>query len=904
MSDALRRDAESYAEAHDVPLDEAIRRLKQQDPVGELNAVLQEQETGVFGGLWIQHEPEHKVIVLVTGDAADRERIRHRYVQGGPLEETVEIREAQATLAELETAQAETLRILEEIGSRADTGVDVRENCVSLYVADSDALLEEIDAAGLALPDHVCIESTGPYAETPPLDPPPGVVFPRQHPPEGLRVEMTALLIGELRENDGCLRIGEEGHGHLIIWPYDHTVTAEDGMLQILDGSGVLVARVGDVVRVGGGETRSPGSATPTEIPARCTGPYWIAGSQIESVNLQELPDHPDIAPLLRALRTQGYAPEEPEESQAAFLQPEPGIVYRLDEHSWLHLHLFPDEQVAQVRADSIPHEMSNSIVDWVAPPHFYRCGRVIALYLGADETLQEMLAQRCYLIAGPQPDTLTSTPTLTADPTKSPIPLASPTASPSEVLEITPSPPSTDTVLLAREDGALVLKPLSGEPERVLLDPGRYPVFDAFLIPIGWPVRLSPDGEWLLVPTPKEGTWLVALDGETRRQVAPELLAATWVPDSRHIVFRGELGPETRERDYEIYVQDVVGEGEPRLLARLPEKVSYPTWSPGCGDIHDSRIAVLSSDSFTSTVWLLDAVSGEQRALGQFSPQPMMGTPDMLRWSPECDAVWVSAYFGPRAFPVDGSGPRPLVSAGQESHLSPDGTLRVATESLSSERHARLVVARVDGSASVTYTTILEQPEKIQWTADGRRILVASYTANAYTLWALDPAVGEPEIVAENITFLGTLDTLRRKSTEAADHAAILRALPDPGPPSTWNVHDLPQLGIRLSVPPAWRFEVQGSDDYWTIVLANFDFEGPQGNTALGEEHLEIEIVRFFRASTTDAAAWLARTVQQEQHYARVEPATVGDSPAAWIRPLVAPVSEQVRVILDDGEL
>lgn len=52
VSDALRRDAASYAQAHDVPLDEAIRRLKQQDPVGELNAVLQEQETGVFGGLW------------------------------------------------------------------------------------------------------------------------------------------------------------------------------------------------------------------------------------------------------------------------------------------------------------------------------------------------------------------------------------------------------------------------------------------------------------------------------------------------------------------------------------------------------------------------------------------------------------------------------------------------------------------------------------------------------------------------------------------------------------------------------------------------------------------------------------------------------------------------------------
>lgn len=97
VSDALQRDAEAYAEAQNVPLDEAIRRLRLQDPVGELNAVLQEQEAGVFGGLWIQHEPEYQVIVLVTGDAADQERIRRRYVQGGPLEETVEIREAGVT---------------------------------------------------------------------------------------------------------------------------------------------------------------------------------------------------------------------------------------------------------------------------------------------------------------------------------------------------------------------------------------------------------------------------------------------------------------------------------------------------------------------------------------------------------------------------------------------------------------------------------------------------------------------------------------------------------------------------------------------------------------------------------------------------------------------------------------
>jgi hypothetical protein len=415
VSDALRRDAEAYAEAQVVSLDEAIRRLRQQDPVGELNAVLREREGRVFGGLWIQHQPEYKVIVLVT---RDRRRIRRRYVRGGPLEETVEIRQAERTLEALHTIQQETMGILEEIDSRADTGIDVKRNCVSLFVADPESLQAELDAGGIALPDHVCIEPTGPYAEAPPLDPPPNIIFPRQRPPEGLRVEMMALMIGELREQDGCLRVGKEGQSHLIIWPYDHTVTAaEDGTLQIRDGSGAVVAEVGDVVRMGGGEVPSAGDYASQEIPDRCGGPYWLAASDIKSVNLAELPDHEDIAPVLAALRSDGHALVGPEETEVAFLQPEPGIAYRLDKDGWLHLHVFPDERLAQVRADRIAHEMSNPSIDWVAPPHFYRCGRVIAQYLGTDEDVEAVLdgslrgPEHCHLVTAPPSEASTSTP-------------------------------------------------------------------------------------------------------------------------------------------------------------------------------------------------------------------------------------------------------------------------------------------------------------------------------------------------------------------------------------------------------------------------------------------------------------------------------------------------------------
>lgn len=283
VSDALHRDAQAYAEAHDVPLNEAIWRLRTQDPIGELGAVLQEKEADVFGGLWIEHEPVYKVVVLVT---REERRIERRYVRGGPLADVTEVREAEWTLEALTAAQAELTQILEAVDSRAQTGIDVRGNCVALYTADPGTLLTEVDEAGLTLPQPVCIVDTGPYPAAPSLDPPPGVVFPRQYPPEGLPEEMAALLIGELVKENGCLRVGDENMSHLIVWPYDHTVTAAaDGTLHIRDDSGAVVARVGDGVRMGGGEVPSVESLTATEIPDRCGGPYWLAGSGIEVID-------------------------------------------------------------------------------------------------------------------------------------------------------------------------------------------------------------------------------------------------------------------------------------------------------------------------------------------------------------------------------------------------------------------------------------------------------------------------------------------------------------------------------------------------------------------------------------------------------------------------------------------
>ncbi len=279
-SDALRRDAEAYAAAQNVSVSEAVLRLRAQDPVGELQAVLLEQEPEAFAGLWIEHDPDYRVFVAVT---RDQRCIRGRYIVGGPLADVVEMREAEMTWAELTATQMALMQVLDLVDSRAHTGVDVKENCVLLYASDYQALEAKLGALDLSLPDPVCLVQTGPYAEAPPVDPPPGIVFPRQRPPEGLGAEMTALIVGELLEVDGCLRVGTGGESHLIIWHRNYIVTAaEDGRLQIRNGSGLLVAEVGDVVSMGGGETPAVERVAVTEIPDHCGGPYWIAGSRVE----------------------------------------------------------------------------------------------------------------------------------------------------------------------------------------------------------------------------------------------------------------------------------------------------------------------------------------------------------------------------------------------------------------------------------------------------------------------------------------------------------------------------------------------------------------------------------------------------------------------------------------------
>ncbi len=136
-------DAQGYAATVGVGLDEAIRRLQLQDVVGDLEAELSEKEAQTFAGLWIEHTPTFRVVVRFTRQPG---QTMGRYLVAYPaLADLVETRTARVSLADLQKAQDEALTSLRNAGIPLESGINVFDNRVELYVAEANRL--QFDAA-------------------------------------------------------------------------------------------------------------------------------------------------------------------------------------------------------------------------------------------------------------------------------------------------------------------------------------------------------------------------------------------------------------------------------------------------------------------------------------------------------------------------------------------------------------------------------------------------------------------------------------------------------------------------------------------------------------------------------------------------------------------------------------
>ena len=117
--------------------------------------------------------------------------------------------------------------------------------------------------------------------------------FPQQEAVDGEREVMTAEIFGTLVVVDDCIRVNdnESGTSYLLVWPSDFTLITDNDTIQILNGYDEIVARVGDKVRIDGGEIKSLSffnESMQKKLPPNCLAPYWIVGYEVNTLEISE----------------------------------------------------------------------------------------------------------------------------------------------------------------------------------------------------------------------------------------------------------------------------------------------------------------------------------------------------------------------------------------------------------------------------------------------------------------------------------------------------------------------------------------------------------------------------------------------------------------------------------------
>jgi hypothetical protein len=82
-------------------------------------------------------------------------------------------------------------------------------------------------------------------------------------------------------EYQRCLRVQRALGDYMPLWPPDYQARVENGEVEIVDGSGQVVARSGEEVRLAGGEIPRNWDADEYRqlyyaLPGDCHGPYWV----------------------------------------------------------------------------------------------------------------------------------------------------------------------------------------------------------------------------------------------------------------------------------------------------------------------------------------------------------------------------------------------------------------------------------------------------------------------------------------------------------------------------------------------------------------------------------------------------------------------------------------------------
>ena len=154
---------------------------------------------------------------------------------------------------------------------------------MELYVTDLAAFEAGIQAYDIQLPERLNIVAIyEPLGNDLPFEviPDDSIYFPQLKTRSTSFME--ALLIGRLEVESGCLLAYQEGSDQpiTIVWQTDYFLHNNDSSFEILDREGKVVARVGEVIYLGGGEVGGiEDDHLQAPMPEYCnSSPLWLMG--------------------------------------------------------------------------------------------------------------------------------------------------------------------------------------------------------------------------------------------------------------------------------------------------------------------------------------------------------------------------------------------------------------------------------------------------------------------------------------------------------------------------------------------------------------------------------------------------------------------------------------------------
>lgn len=152
--EAYLPDAEAYAKAFNVDVDEALRRLLLQDKIAALNTLLQSKESSTFAGLWIEHTPTFRVVVQLT--QGNKDSIL-KYVQDPQIAAVVDVTYAAHSQESLTATHDKVMQIADMLKLPIESGTVLQKNRVEVYVTDRSGFEDALLKANQQLPDNVDI---------------------------------------------------------------------------------------------------------------------------------------------------------------------------------------------------------------------------------------------------------------------------------------------------------------------------------------------------------------------------------------------------------------------------------------------------------------------------------------------------------------------------------------------------------------------------------------------------------------------------------------------------------------------------------------------------------------------------------------------------------------------------